>query len=443
MNRRDFLALTAAAFAAPSLRAQERPAWRAGVARADITPRMSMWMAGYAARKHASQGVALPLAAKALVLTYRDGPPAVIVTIDLLGITGDMAGRIAADVERRFSIPRDRLLINASHTHSGPVIDSQLIVAYDLTTAHLRRIDEYTAWLETQIVDTIARALKTMSPATVSVGESTATFAANRRTQFVPEGPVDHRVPVLRVDVRGAPRAILFGYACHNTTLQADWLKFHGDYAGVAQAALEKAHPGATAMFIAGCGADANPKPRGSVELATQHGESLARAVSSSFSSLVPVDGPVDARMRVVDLPFAPYPDRDGWELRAKADNVYLQRHARLMLDLLDRNGSLPTAQPDPVQVWHFGRDLVLIALGGEVVVDYALRFTRERPGTRVWVAGYSNDVFGYVPSRRVLDEGGYEGGGAMLYYGRPGRFDASVEERIVSAVNDLARSLR
>jgi hypothetical protein len=78
------------------------------------------------------------------------------------------------------------------------------------------------------------------------------------------------------------------------------------------------------------------------------------------------------------------------------------------------------------------------VALGGEVVVDYALRLAREYSGRRMWVAGYSNDVFGYVPSLRVLHEGGYEGGDAMIYYARPGPFGESVEELIVGKVHQL-----
>ena len=102
--------------------------------------------------------------------------------------------------------------------------------------------------------------------------------------------------------------------------------------------------------------------------------------------------------------------------------------------------GRLPASQAEPVQVWTFGPDLTLVALGGEVVVDYAVRLAREFPDRRIWVAGYSNDVFGYVPSRRVLREGGYEGGDAMIYYGRPGPFTEDVEEIIVRECHRLMR---
>jgi neutral ceramidase len=85
---------------------------------------------------------------------------------------------------------------------------------------------------------------------------------------------------------------------------------------------------------------------------------------------------------------------------------------------------------------------LLIVALAGEVVVDYSHRLQRELAGPVVWIAGYSNDVFGYVPSLRVLQEGGYEGGGAMLWGSLPGPFAEDVEERIVNQVKKLAASL-
>ena len=84
-----------------------------------------------------------------------------------------------------------------------------------------------------------------------------------------------------------------------------------------------------------------------------------------------------------------------------------------------------------------------MIALAGEVVVDYSLRLKAELPGSPVWVAAYSNDVFGYLPSLRVLREGGYEGGDAMRYTPFPGPFAPSVEKRVVDKVHELVNNVR
>jgi neutral ceramidase len=442
MNRRDVLRMLAGLTAAPAA-AGSAPAeaWNAGVARVDITPERSLWMAGFARRSRPSQGVALPLHAKALVLRHGRAQPVVLVTVDLLGVTAQMTDPVASEVRRLHGVERADLLFNASHTHCGPVIDEQLSVAYDLTPSQWDDIRAYTARLKDTLVTLVGQALANLKPVRIGYGRGQASFAANRRVAFTPDGPVDHDVPVLRVDGAGRePLAIVFGYACHNTTLQDTFVRYHGDYAGVAQSILEARHTGTTALFVAGCGADANPKPRGTIELVQAHGAALADAVERALPATTSVTHAVTTAFDTVELPFAGDEVRERWHKALDIDPVYLRRHAALMAAAVARDGHLPASQADPVQVWTFGPDLTLVALGGEVVVDYALRLARELPGRRVWVAGYSNDVFGYVPSRRVLREGGYEGGDAMIYYGRPGPFTEDVEEIIVRECRRLMR---
>ena len=445
MNRRDFLTTIAVVGAASRGAALAKPSWQAGVAAIDMTPENSLWMAGFAARTQASQGTALPLHAKALALKCGTDPVAVLVTTDLLGLTARITDNVAARVQQRHRIRRANLLFNASHTHCGPVVDEQLSVAYDLSPTQWDDIRAYTVILENKLAAVIDDAISRLRPAQVSYARDEATFAANRRVSFTPLGPVDHTVHILRVDgADGSPFAVVFGYACHNTTLPPTFVRYHGDYAGVAQAVLEQRHPGATALFVAGCGADANPAPRGTIELVEAHGTALADGVDRGLKQAAPVDAVLRTAYDTVDLPFASASVRDRWKSHLTIDPIYLKRHTALMQAAIDRDGRLPAVQRDPVQVWEFNRSsesgLTLVALGGEVVVDYALRLAREYPRRRMWVAGYSNDVFAYVPSLRVLHEGGYEGGDAMIYYGRPGPFTEAVEELIVGKVRRLLR---
>jgi hypothetical protein len=434
MNRRTFLGSIVASLTLP----QRAPsAWRAGVATIDITPDRSLWMAGFARRKQASQGTALPLHAKALALQAGNSNPVVLITADLLGFTARITDRVSKAVQSRHRLRRADLLFNASHTHCGPVVDEQLSVAYNLTAEQWSDIRSYSAKLEEQLIAVIFEAIKRLAPARVSYARGDATFAANRRVAFKPLGPVDHSVPILRVDNgRGTPIGIVFGYACHNTTLGDAFVQYHGDYAGVAQSELERRHQGATALFVAGCGADANPAPRGTLEIVQSHGVALADAVDRVLSSSKLLPASIGTTFGTVDIPFVGSEARERWKLQLKVDSVYLQRYDALMA----RQGPLPTKQPQPVQVWKLG-GVTLVALGGEVVVDYALRLAREYKAETMWVAGYSNDVFGYVPSLRVLREGGYEGADAMIYYGRPGPFTEDVEELIVGKVRELMRS--
>jgi len=420
-------------------------AWQAGVARVDITPTEPIWLAGYGARTRPSEGVRQHIFAKALALQDGAGQPTMLVTSDLLGFPREVSDVIAARVEKQFGLPRERLLLNSSHTHSAPVIGHMLLAAYPFGDAELAVIQRYTAHLEDQIVEMVGRSLHDLKPAELSFEQGLAGVAVNRRRVGHRDypGPVDQDVPVLAVRTpEGTLRAVVFGYACHNTVL--DDYQVNGDWAGYAQAALERAHPDAVALFVEGCGADANPLPRRSVALAQGYGESVAAAVEEVLKGQMrPLSGPLRAAFVRVDLAFEPPPTRQELESRLHDEDVYTRRHAKLMLQALDRDGKLPDRYPYPVEVWQFGKDLTLIALACEVVVDYSLRFKRQYGFDNVWVAGYSNDVFAYIPSLRVLREGGYEGGGAMLVYGQPAPFTWAVEETIAEKVDEVVKQLR
>jgi neutral ceramidase len=431
-----FLLLVAALPAAAQYR------WKAGMARVDITPRESIWLAGYGARTKPSEGVLQPIYAKALALQDESGAVTVLVTSDLLGLTKEISDPIAAKVKAKYGVPRERLALNASHTHSGPVTGNMLRPAYAMSPQQEEVVRRYTEHLIDQVVDVIGNAVQKMEPAQVSFSQGQAGFAVNRRRVTLRNlpGPVDHDVPVLAVSSPGgALRAIVFGYACHNTVL-SDYV-INGDFAGFAQEALEKAHPGATAMFVEDCGADANPLPRRSVELARQYGGILAVAVDEVLrGKMRPQSGPIKAAFQLVNIGFQTPPSRQEFEGRLKDKDTSRARHAKYMLSIYERDGKLPSQYPYPVQVWQFGAGLKWIILGGEVVVDYSLRFKKQYGWDDTWVAGYSNDVFAYIPSLRVLKEGGYEGGGAMIGYGQPGPFTESVEETIVAKVDDLVK---
>ncbi|HNV03917.1 MAG TPA: neutral/alkaline non-lysosomal ceramidase N-terminal domain-containing protein [Vicinamibacterales bacterium] len=435
MHRRSFLWTLASAAAFPGLRAST--AWRAGLASIDITPPLGLWMGGFAARTEPARGIALPLHAKALALEDAAGRRAVVVTLDLLGLTDRVAERIAAAVGRRYGVPREGLLLCSSHTHSGPVIDDQLAVAYDLSPSQWEDIRASTRRIEGQVLDVVGRALDALAPAHLRRSQGEAGFGANRRVAFEPPGPVDPAVPVLAVERPGGRLAgLLFGYACHNTTLVASFVQYHGDYAGVAQAELERRHPGAIAMFVQGCGADANPKPRGTRELAEQHGRTLADAVERALGGGSDVRGPLRRAFGTVTLPYAQAPGAEDWRRKLEDANVYVRRHAKLMLDDIARDGRTRAAEAVPLHVLALGQSL-FIGIGGEVVADYALALKRKY-GDATWVAGYVDAVFGYLPSLRVLREGGYEGADAMLYFGRPGPFSEAVEDTVMAGLDGL-----
>ncbi len=424
--------------------------WRVGVARQDITPVGPIWMAGYASRDHPCEGVLHPLWAKALAVEDSQGHRAVIVTTDLIGLVREVSEPVCARVEKSTGISRQSVLLSCSHTHCGPVVRKCAEVAYGLDARQSEIIAEYGRHLEDRLVAVIEAACRAMQPATLAYGEGTATFAINRRVRrdggygfgANPKGPVDHVVPVLAARAEdGQLLAVLFGYACHNTTTAI--YELNGDYAGFAQLALEQSHPGTTALFMIGCGADANPNPRGQVTHAQEYGKALSEAVDSALAqAMQPIRGPLTTALARVELPFVDPPSREELVARREKGDVYQQRLTQLLLDRFDEDGGLARSYPCPVQVMRFGRDLSLVGLSGETVVDYALRLRKEFPTERLWVAGYCNEVFAYVPSERVLKEGGYEAGDSMVYFGFHGPFLPGLEDRIVDQVKQLSAAM-
>jgi hypothetical protein len=153
---------------------------------------------------------------------------------------------------------------------------------------------------------------------------------------------------------------------------------------------------------------------------------------------MTPVTGSIGAAFDRVDLPFADAPSREEFAKRLNDRSEFIRRHAQRQIDALDRNEALRKIYPCPVQVWQFGKDLTLVAIGGEVVVDYVLRLKRELGSDKLWVAAYANDVFAYVPSMRILTEGGYEADFNLIYYGLPTRFAHAVEETLVRSIHEL-----
>lgn len=433
------LSLVLATFASSPARA----GMKAGAGRAVITPERPIWMGGYAARTAPSDGKLHDLFAKALVLEDEAGTRVALVTLDLLGTTRAISSRASERIAERCGIPREATMFLASHTHSGPVLRENLGDMYDLSEEQRLRIEEYSDALPEKIADAVAGAVADLAPCRLARGLGEAGFAVNRR-QYTksgiaigvnPIGPTDHDVPVLVARAEdGTPRAVLFGYACHNTTLSLQQIS--GDYAGYAQAFLEENLPGTTALFATGCGADQNPHPRREIELARRHGIELGVAVIDALRGAVELTpGVLRASLGEIPLALTPAPPREEIEKQLAAEDVYVRRRAASLLRRLDAEGSIPETYPYPVQTIRLGDGLDLVALGGEVVVDYSLRLKHELGRDRTFVFGYANDVMAYVPSLRVLREGGYEGGASMVYYGLHGPWTEDVEESIVTEV--------
>lgn len=438
----------------PSASETSAAGWKAGVARAVITPEKPVWLAGYGA-KRSPDGVLHDLWMKALVLEDHEGRRAVLITSDFQGVPKVMSDPVFAQLRERFGLMREQVMFTFSHNHCGPRLGDDLVDYYPVDDEQVALVDEYTGQMIDRAVSLVGEALANLAPAELRQGQGKATFAVNRRNNVeadVPallaagtplQGPVDHSVPILTVTrPDGRLAAILFGYACHPTTLS--FLTWCGDYPGFAQLELEAAHPGTTAMFVNTCGGDQNPLPRRTVELCQKYGHMLAVGVEEALQQpLVPVGPGLRLAFEIVDLDYLEVVDRGYLFEMAQANEGIRGRWATRLLTKLDSGEAFPTSYPYPVHAWRLGREMLVIGQGAETVVDYALRFKREfGPGT--WVLGYADDMIAYIPSRRVWEEGGYEGGSNLFEYGRPAlRWAGDIEDRIVATVHKLVQQVR
>jgi len=419
--------------------------WKAGIARAIITPQEPMWMAGYASRDHESEGTLVDLWVKVLAIQDAKGKKAVLVTSDLLGYPPKMSDHIRNQLAVNYGLTRSQIILSCTHTHTGPVLDGALDDIYPLDARQREVIRNYTSMLEKKIVGLTGEAIHNMAPAKMYSQNGVARFQVNRRNNTEAtinqatdlKGPNDYAVPVLKVtDAEGKMVAVLCGYSCHATVLS--FYQFSGDYPGFAQIELEKLYPGTTAMFFQGAGADQNPLPRRTVPLARQYGKELAAAVERVLSEeMKELEPSLSTAYSEVKLKFATPPSKEELLKIEKESTGFEKSWASNQLKVLRNNGSLLTSYPYPMEVWKMGNQPIMI-FGGELVVEYAIEL-KKIYGPDIFIMGYANEDMAYIPSETILKEGGYEGESSMRVYGLPGKWAAGIEEKIINEMKNLA----
>ncbi|MDA1237132.1 MAG: neutral/alkaline non-lysosomal ceramidase N-terminal domain-containing protein [Acidobacteria bacterium] len=426
--------------------AEGRPPILVGAAKADVTPREPVVLAGYGGRTGNYEGIDTKLWARAMVIG-NDAPVAVVV-IDNCGVPAKIKARLAARLAKHGLAP-ERLVVAATHTHNAPNLlgYAPILWAGRTTPEQDKRSADYTSFAVAQMEAAVVTALGNRQPMRLEWAQGRATFGGNRRVLrdgkwagfgFQRSGPVDHSLPVLAArDASGVVRVVWANYACHCTTVGS---RNHvgGDWAGFANESMEKAFPDAVSLMTIGCGADVGPQPSGNLQIAGQHGRSVAdevrRLLSGETTQLAEQPSVASKQLK---LPLAPVKPRAHWEDQLRGSG-FTHQLAKAMLSKLDTDGAIPAEVDYPLSAWKFGDDLAMVFLAGEVVVDYSVRLNRELDWSRLWISAWANDMPGYIPSRRVLAEGGYEADFSQIYYQLPGRYDPAIEDVLVGAVRDL-----
>ena len=422
--------------------------WLAGVSRVNITPTESMWMAGYASRTHPSERKLQDLWAKALVLKDAKGNTAVLVTTDLIGFPKNIADNICNRLKIEYRLSRSQIILNSSHTHSGPVLQGNLVDVYPMGPKEWEKVDHYSLQLEDQIVKVVGKASGALEPVNLFSGNGITRFQVNRRNnneqklsaQSELKGPNDYAVPVLKVtNLKGKIVALAFGYACHGTVLNS--YEWNGDYPGFAQIELEKSFPGTTALFFQGTAGDQNPIPRRTVPLAQQYGEELASAVKRVIKEeMRPLSPEISTAYSKIELPLENAPTEETLLQLASSSAGYQQNWAKRMLEKIRNGEPFIKSYNYPLQIWKLGNQLVM-ALGGEPTIEYDLKL-KQLFGNETFILGYSNDVMSYIPSEAILREGGYEGKTAQIAYGLPATWKPYIEKTILQGMLTLSEQV-
>ncbi|MEC7861390.1 MAG: neutral/alkaline non-lysosomal ceramidase N-terminal domain-containing protein, partial [Verrucomicrobiota bacterium] len=402
-----------------------------GVAKVDVTPREPVVLAGYGGRTKEFDGIDSSLWARCMVIGRNE--PAVIVVVDNCGVPGKLRSLLAKRLSKR-GIPEKNLVVAATHTHNAPNLRgyAPILWAGRASPDQEKGIDNYTNFLINKMETVVVEALKKREPMQLGWSRGMVQFGGNRRLiregkwagfGFQRNGPVDHSLPVLVArDVKGNARAVWANYACHCTTVGS---RNHvgGDWAGYANEMIEKEFKSAVSLMTIGCGADVGPQPSGGLGDAKKHGSSIAKEVKSLLEKeMIPLPGVTSVTGSTAKLPLMKPSPRKHWDAQKSAGNFHGEL-AKEMLSQLDSNGEISSEVDYPIQSWKFGDRLAMVFLAGEVVVDYSVRLNRELDWKRLWISAWSNDMPGYIPSKRVLKEGGYEAEFSQVYYGLPGPY--------------------
>lgn len=436
--------------------------WWAGFGKVEITPTEPVRLSGYSNRDKPHTDVADPLFARAMVLTdaaedtqelhgnTTGKRSVVLVSIDSIAVVGTMTRQLEETLNAEYGMTRSDFVICSTHSHAAPHAASGLNNLYrtPLTTEEQAAVDRHADRVRDGILKSIAYAMKSRRPARLEIASSTADFAVNRRvlknglwTGFgrQDDGPVDRRVQIMRAVTKdGKLLGAAFMYACHCTTLGPDFNKVSADWAGLAASDLEKKHADAVFLPVIGCGADANPEPRKGYEDALHHAAEMVNSIQVALTG---------TWANLPQFPIAHFgyaglaperPNRAELEAATSDKDITRRRWAETMLTTLKKMGRLPETYPDPIHTWSFGKELLWVFMGGEVVVDYQLRLEKNLPADKVWVAAYSDDVFAYVASERMRAEGGYEVDFSMLFYNQPGRWQSGTEDLIERRIQEI-----
>jgi len=398
-----------------------------GTAQTNITPREPVQLAGFGHREGEMQGVTRDLYIKTLLVqtcgTDGEASSALIVSADLIWWGSERMERIFDIVQQRWGIVRDAVILNASHTHSGPQTSNR----FDRSIGEMN--EAYVDFLETSLFACIDQAFHTLEPVTMETGRGECGIGINRRkienglVIMAPNecGIVDPEVSVVRyIAGSGHVKAVIVQYACHPTTTDQNLVS--AEFPGAAMARVEQAlGQGATALFLQGCCGDVRPN-------LTRDGQFYRGddADVEIFGSEL-----ADSVLRVLRGPMRSAPP---CMIRSESVSVSLPLQSAPDSSVGERS------VPFNMNIVRLSDSLSFLAMNGEVVTAYGA-YVKDLTGGLVIPLGYSNGMIGYVPTASQIAEGGYEAVESQPYFGLPAAYSPVVEQIIKNGIERLVQN--
>jgi hypothetical protein len=388
------------------------PGLKGGVAEVDITPPVGLSMWGYAARSGPSRGILDPLFARVLVLEVGEQRFA-LVTLDLGRALGP-ASLESLRAATRKSSQISNVLVVASHTHAGPVVQDEYLGG-DTPLWEIAALEK--------IAKAVDEAHRNSQPVQIGTGRGIVSIGYNRRrvnldgtitwlnrnTTRIPSAPVDPVVSVLRVDTpEGLPLAILVNYACHPVTFGPDNLEFSADFPGVVTKTVRAAFASKpVCFFLQGAAGDINPfyavtpLEQDAVKMRDWEGEQLGRETVRVAKTIQSREDAQASLQFAEDLmPFHLRWDAEEW--RQSTVSAYGQTFS---------DSFLPRIRPEwqlPVVTLLINRRIAFVGMPGEPFVEFQINWRDRCPVPDAFFLGYAGGYYGYFPTLQAATEGGY-----------------------------------
>ena len=436
----------------------------AGFAAQDITPDPGLSMSGFAVRQGPPTAVGThdPIYVHALAASA-NGSTVILFAFDLIGLPVAWIEQVRATVESECGVPAGSQMYTCSHTHCGPGTG---VIPYAMGDAPV--VDPvYMECVAGSVVHVARAALANAAPANLRIGEGESHAGWNRRsTVAAPNGPRDGHVDdidpaVVVAQFEGGDGGILgtvVNYGCHATSSRDSY--YSSDYPGYVRSIVE-AETGAPCIYVNGAGGDINPRGANTIlrgfDLAERTGNRLGNDAVAVLDSTTAADSTTICAATVnTELVYRElisesearrlYQERAAdWEAATSPEDEFHHKWhgteyaSRVIAALNDENWS-DRLQVE-VQVLRIG-DLAIAASPSEFFSADGRRIRADSPAPYTMVAGWSNGNFGYTPTRRAVEHGGYEVETAFRIYGHPAAWDPISSDNVRAAVQTAARSL-